>query len=217
MNGYLRYLPKKETYIESIINLKIGEEFKRDVLINKLLSLGYERQSLVTKTGEIGIRGFIIDVFPIQSEHPIRVEFFGDEIDSIRFFDEDTQKTIEEIKSVMIYPNTEYITGKEIESLNKNQKYLRQETNDQTESIYDYLDNPITIFKNYNQIKTSYTSMLEQIAEYRNDRDKDFTGNYMYSLEEIKFDKVIYYNTIDNIIEGIDKEYVTKILITERL
>ena len=215
LNGYLRYLPKKETYIESIINLKIGEEFKRDVLINKLLSLGYERQSLVTKTGEIGIRGFIIDVFPIQSEHPIRVEFFGDEIDSIRFFDEDTQKTIEEIKSVMIYPNTEYITGKEIESLNKNQKYLRQETNDQTESIYDYLDNPITIFKNYNQIKTSYTSMLEQIAEYRNDRDKDFTGNYMYSLEEIKFDKVIYYNTIDNIIEGIDKEYVTDFTIHE--
>ena len=215
LNGYLRYLPKKDVYIKSIISLKVGEEVKRDVLVNKLMSLGYERQSLVTKTGEVGIRGFIIDVFPIQSEHPIRIEFFGDEIDSIRVFDEDTQKTIEEIKSFMIYPNTEYITGNEIEKYNKNQKYLKQETNGQIESIYDYLDSPITIFKNYNQIKVSYEAMLEQIAEYKNDKDIDFTDDYMYSLGDIKFEKVIYYNTIDNIIDGLDKNNVTNFTIHE--
>ena len=81
LNGYLRYLPTKEKYLDSIVKLKVGEEVSRDELVKKLSSLGYEKESIVTKTGELGVRGFVIDVFPIQYEHPIRIEFFGDEIE----------------------------------------------------------------------------------------------------------------------------------------
>ena len=87
LNGYLRYLPTKKDYVDSIIKLKKGMEYPRERLISDLTSLGYEKESLVTKTGELGVRGFVIDVFPIQFEHPLRIEFFGDEIDSIRIFD----------------------------------------------------------------------------------------------------------------------------------
>lgn len=215
LNGYLRYLPTKKRYIESIINLKVGEEISRDELLQKILTSGYTRESIVTKTGELGVRGFVLDIFPIEYEHPIRIEFFGDEIDSLRLFDEVTQKTIEEIKECRIFPNTEFIVDKENNLNNTNQKYLKGLSNGDINSIYDYLDNPITIFKNYNQILVSYETMLEQIKEYNADQDSDFTDEYMYSIDSIKNDYMVYYNTIDNIIDDISKKDVINFDIKE--
>ncbi len=208
LNGYLRYLPTKEKYIESILHLKVGQSIDREELIKLLTESGYIRESIVTKTGEMGIRGFVIDVFSIENEHPFRIEFFGDEIDSIREFDEETQKTIKEIKECRIFPYTEFLVENELDSNKDNQKYLRELSNNKISSLYDYLDNPITVFKNYNQIKVNYELLQNQIVEYRSDQDKDFTGDYMYTLDAINVGKVIYYNTIDNIIDEIDKKDV---------
>ena len=215
LNGYLRYLPTKEKYLDSIVKIKVGEEISREDLIKRLSSLGYEKESIVTKTGELGVRGFVIDVFPVQYEHPIRIEFFGDEIDSIRYFDEDSQKTINNTNECRIYPNTEFLVDNYFETDKNNQKYLKELSNGKINSLYDYMDNPITVFKNYQQIKVAFINMLEQITEYRADRDKDFTDDYMYNLDDIKKEKMIYYNTIDNIIEGLDKKYVTDYTLKE--
>ena len=215
LNGYLRYLPKREFYINSIIKLTEGMDFDRDILIKKLLSLGYSRETLVTKTGELGIRGYVIDVFPIQYEHPIRIEYFGNEIESIRFFDEDSQKTIENIKECLIYPNTEFLVDENIDIEDKNQKYLNKLSKGNVESIYEYLDNPIIVFKNMQQIKAGYLNMQEQITEYRNEKDVSFKDNYMFNLEEMKYDNVIYYNTIDNVIKEIDKNNIIDFQIKE--
>ena len=215
LNGYLRYLPKKEKYLDSIVKLKVGEEVSRDELVKKLSSLGYEKESIVTKTGELGVRGFVIDVFPIQYDHPIRIEFFGDEIESIRYFDEDTQKTITSTNECNIYPNTEFLIDDYYDTDKNKQKYLKELSGGKINSIFDYMNHPITVYKNYQQIKVSYINMLEQITEYRADRDKDFTDDYMYNLNEVKCDKVIYYNTINNIIEELDKKYVIDFTIKE--
>lgn len=215
LNGYLRYLPTKEKYLNSIIKLSKGTEIDRDTLIKKLTAIGYQSESIVTKTGEMGVRGFVIDVFPIGKDHPYRIEFFGDEIDSIRIFDEDTQKTIKEESCCEIYPNSEFLVDDYFDNDHNNQKYLKQLSGGKIESLYDYLDNPITVFKNYTQIEVSYKTMLEQILEYRSDRDEDFTDNYMYNLDEIKCNKVIYYNTINNIIEDIPKNNIIDFTLKE--
>ena len=215
LNGYLRYLPTKENYTNAIIKLSVGDEISRDELVKKINAIGYKEETIVTKTGEVGVRGFVIDIFPIGREHPIRIEYFGDEIDSIREFDEETQKTIKEIKSCEIYPNSEFIVDNYFDTETNNQKYLKQLTNNNISSLYDYLDDPITVFKNYNQIETSFKVMIEQILEYRADRDKDFTDNYMYNLDEVKVDKVIYYNTIDNIMPDIPKNNIMDFTIRE--
>lgn len=214
LNGYLRYLPTFEKYKESIINIKTNVEYKREKLIEELFNVGYEKESIVTKTGEVGVRGFVIDIFPVQYDHPIRIEFFGDEIDSIRIFDEETQKTISNINECSIYPNSEFIVDNNSENT-VNQKYLKQLSNGLINSLYDYMNEPITVFKNYQQIKVSYLNMLEQITEYRNDRDKDFNDNYMFELDEIKTDKIIYFNTINNIIDEIDKKNIIDFSIKE--
>ena len=202
LNGYLRFLPTSDNYKKSILNLKVNDEIAREELISKLINIGYQRETLVTKTGELGVRGFIIDVFPIEEENPIRIEFFGDEIDSIRVFDADTQKTIKEIDNISIYPYSEFIADTDIED--RNNKYLRMYT--EVSSIYDYLNNPVTIFKNYKQIEASNNILETQIMEYKNDKDTDYKDHYMFSLDEINSDYVIYYNSIDNIIDGLSSK-----------
>ncbi len=215
LNGYLRYLPTKEKYKNSILKLIKNKEYKREKLIDDLISIGYKTETIVTKTGEIGIRGFVIDIFPIESEHPVRIEYFGDEIDSIRIFDEGTQKTIEEIEEVKILPYTEFLIDEYDEEYKEKQKYLKKITNGKINSIYDYLENPITIFKNYNQLKTSFNTQLEQIFEYKIDKDTNFDSDYMYNLNEIKQDKVIYYNTVENIFDNVSSENITDYQIKE--
>ena len=85
--GYLRYLPTKELWNKSIIDIKKNEDINKEELYKKLISIGYEPDSLVNKTGEVASRGYIIDLYPINTDYPIRIEFWGYTIDSIRYFD----------------------------------------------------------------------------------------------------------------------------------
>ena len=87
--GFLKYLPSIN--IQNSIKINPKMNIKRDDFVNKLYELGYQKSSLVTQTGEIAVRGFIVDVYPLDEVHPLRVEFDGNVIDSIRYFDEDTQ------------------------------------------------------------------------------------------------------------------------------
>ncbi len=138
--GYLRYLPEVKVYKDNILRIKLNDEVSQEDLIKTLINIGYKRESLATKTGEFSSRGFIIDVFPLESEHPVRFEFFGDTIDSIREFDEETQSSISKIDSVSIYPYSEFIVDKELDVV-RNQKYLKDYA--KVVSILDYLDDPI--------------------------------------------------------------------------
>ena len=117
--GYLRFLPRKVNYINSIINLSVGDVIDPKELARKVNNLGYTRDTLVTKTGEFASRGFVLDIYPIDEDNPIRIEFFDDEIESIRKFNPEDQKSISDIKSITIKPFTEFITDKEVEDLDK--------------------------------------------------------------------------------------------------
>lgn len=74
----------------------------------KLAVLGYEREVQVDGPGQFAVRGGILDVYPLTEELPIRIELWGDEVDSIRTFDPETQRSIENLKEVVIYPATEF-------------------------------------------------------------------------------------------------------------
>ncbi|MGH2242729.1 hypothetical protein ACQ1ZO_16790, partial [Enterococcus faecalis] len=72
----------------------------------RLVLIGYERQSMVGKPGEYSIRGSIIDVYPLNAEYPVRVELFDVEIHSIRYFEAHTQRSLENLEQVTISPMT---------------------------------------------------------------------------------------------------------------
>ena len=99
-----------EGYVE---NISIGDTRERDELINHLIQGGYLREALVEEKGQFSVRGDIIDIFPPQAPHPFRMEFFGDEIESIRVFDESTQRSVEEITDFTLFPAGELILTKE--------------------------------------------------------------------------------------------------------
>lgn len=90
-----------------LLKLHKGMEIKRQELDDWLRSKGYRKVNLVMEKGEFSQRGWLFDIYPVTEEYPIRVEFFGDEIDLIRKFDIETQRSIKEIKEVEIFPAEE--------------------------------------------------------------------------------------------------------------
>jgi transcription-repair coupling factor (superfamily II helicase) len=97
-----------EFYRQLAILLRTGEELPLELVISHLESIGYERREPVEMVGEYSVRGGILDVFPAESSRPIRVEFFGDEVDSIRRFDPDTQRSVLKVPEAPILPLLEY-------------------------------------------------------------------------------------------------------------
>lgn len=108
-NAALRYVPTYEVYKKNRIELKVGMQYGMRELQEKLSNLGYQYILNVDQPFYYSHRGGIIDVFSINYENPIRIEFFDDEIDSIRFFNPATQRTIENVREVVVVPATELL------------------------------------------------------------------------------------------------------------
>ena len=183
--GYLRYLSPKNIFQKSKLTLKVNDTHKIEDLTNQLYNLGYKRQIMVNMTGEIAVRGFVLDIYPISSENPIRIEFWGDEIESIRTFDINSQLTIKEIKDITIYPNTERIIGK-----------------DEITNISGYLNNPITIYNNYQTLLKNYELLLEEIRNYSASMERDPNTKYMFSFDEVEDKESIKFEDIDEILNA---------------
>ena len=84
--GYLRFLPSKQLYKKNILKLSKNSNIDIKQIEKILFKLGYQKESIVNKTSEFASRGFILDIYPNTLEFPVRVEFWGDEIDSIKTF-----------------------------------------------------------------------------------------------------------------------------------
>ena len=196
--GYRRYLPLKSLYINKIIEIKSKDEYILKKLIIDLYDLGYEKETIVSKTGEMGIRGFVIDVFPIEYDNPIRIEFWGDTVDSIKIFDVDTQRTIKEIDKILIKPNIEFlISDDNIEIENKKQKYLIKYGN--VSSIKDYLENPIIIYNDFEQLKIANQQIEQEIYEYNINLEVPNNNAYMNDFDLLLGKRNIYFETFNNI------------------
>ena len=205
--GYLRFLPSKDVYLDNILKFEVGNRIDPKVLANKLYSIGYKKDTIVNKTGEYGVRGFVVDIFPIYEDNPIRIEFFDDEIESIRVFDADTQKSISSLDNISIYPFSEFLSTKDVieEHFNK-QKYLQLYS--EISNISNYLSNNVVVYKDYEQLKISYCNILNEIMEYKQNKDVEFDLNYMFDLLKINEKYPVYYCSIDN---KIDNGYITSI------
>ncbi len=104
-----RSLTPHAVFAESLLNLKVGEGIGRDEVVNRLVRQGYERVDMVESKGHLAVRGEIVDVFPLASDFPLRLAFWGDVIDEIRRFDPATQRTMDKVADVYIGPAREFI------------------------------------------------------------------------------------------------------------
>ncbi len=176
--GYLKYLPKPSTDFSFVLR-KDNKKLTRDSIIKKINEYGYRRESIVTTTGEYALRGFIIDIFPIDTDHPIRIEFFDNEIEEIRLFDENSQLMINNVSSIEIKRVDENIDSKQ-------GKY----------SIFDYMNSKILFMINENQIQNSYKLLQQEITDYNISKNPN-NFDYMFAFHEIKPNKTFKINELN--------------------
>jgi len=202
--GALRYLPKKNLWKNSMIVLKKGDTINREELLVDLYNLGYEREALVNGTGKIGVRGYVIDIFPTSYENAIRIELWGDTIDSIKYFDVETQLSLDEIDEVKISPFTEFILDNYSDDVIKKQKYLKYYNKD-VSLISEYLDNGIICYYDYNTLMKSYSLLVDSVMEYDRENKSEIETNYMNELTDIKgIFNIFYYHFDDDILNKKD-------------
>ncbi|MBW1604780.1 transcription-repair coupling factor [Lactobacillus sp. Sy-1] len=179
MSGVRRMLPTPGDFNANQFEIKVGADVDAD-LRTKLFRLGYRKVRLVAAPGEFAIRGSIVDIYPLNSEYPIRIDLFDTEVDSLRYFDVSTQSSIENLESFKVLPATDFILN--ADQLKNGPQKLQTHLNRSTgqikdsktaEAMKDYLqpiidefktgviDNQLILFANY--LFDSDTSIFDYV------------------------------------------------------
>ncbi|MDD3623850.1 MAG: CarD family transcriptional regulator, partial [Bacilli bacterium] len=205
VQAVLKPLISPKLFKKQIINLKKNKIINREELIKQLVIIGYNRTPITFQTGDFSVRGEVIDIFPILHEKPVRITFFDDEIESIRFFDVKDQLSLEKIEEIDIYPIQELIYNEEqkkevISKLKKHnnphiQELLKDVENhkndervnklinyfyDEQASLLDY-QNSLTFYDEYNDLKNVYKKILIDIQTQRESLELQI--ELLYTLE----------------------------------
>ena len=169
VKSLLEKFPKKDFYKKNKLSLKIGDEITQQEMLKTLTDLGYKRSTMVSDIAEFSIRGDITDVYSLD-ENPVRIEFWGDEIVDIRFFDRETQRSVEKLKSIDILPVYKFVLPEQppkefpkelLEQLQEEHYFEGIEVyqsyfNDKLVSVLDYFEDYIIVFDEKSEIYTKY-------------------------------------------------------------
>lgn len=116
IDGCMDFLESLEKIKEQLIHYESDSTVDTEQLKNQLVDLGYERVGQVEMPGQFSVRGGIVDIYCLTEENPWRIELWGDEIDSIRSFDPESQRSLENLEELTIYPAVEHIGDKDMVS-----------------------------------------------------------------------------------------------------
>ena len=107
VDAVMSYTADKNKFVSACLEIKQGDVCDIEKLSEKLVMMGYKRDEITEAVGQFSVRGGIIDIFSPSYKNPVRIELWGDEVDSVRCFDQDSQRTLENMQSVRIIPVTE--------------------------------------------------------------------------------------------------------------
>jgi len=197
----------KEKFKDSLLELKKDDEYLFDELIMKLNDYGYEKKDFVEEAGDYSVRGGIIDLFPENYDTPIRIEFFGETIDSIREFDITTQRSVREINKIKIGIN-----------ISSNQT---EENSTEQNTILDYIPDDALVFIDEPEIilniieKSSFKNILNKNKRIFISLIPSYEFLKDYSVGELNFNsapqpdfhsnlKLLYKNISEQLINGVN-------------
>ena len=185
--------PRDKFFEENRLLLKIGDSISQKDLIKKLISFGYKRATMVTDIGEFSIRGDIADIYTL-SDLPLRIEFWGDEISDIRYFNNETQKSVEKTDIAEIYPLYNFVLPKTtpndfpceiktqleeegyFEGINVYQSYF----NSDLVSVFDYFKDYIII---YDEIVELFSKIAQVEENLKNSYEEGVKNGLIYPLK----------------------------------
>ncbi len=179
IDGLMDKLPKLSHITGNVIEINEQESVDISKLSNQLVSLGYEKTSMVEESGQFSVRGGIIDIFPLTEECPYRIELWGDDVDSIRMFDVESQRSIENCKSLSIYPAVEMSLTDEM--IEKGLKKLQKEYDAQSKLLKSQFRT-----EQYARLKRMVENIKEELKEFNSTTGLDSLVEYFYD-ETVSF------------------------------
>ena len=195
------HLINKKHFINSNLNLQKGKIIEIEHLTKKLTELGYKKEEITTIEGQWSRRGDIVDIFSVNNEVPIRLEFFDNNIEKIREYDPSTQKTLDTISSINISQcgSYQYIKN-ELIKLSSNSNFNIDDNTDKTLNLERYLGliekEPYSLL---DFIKNESLIIFDELEEC-----KKFTQNWFYESEQN------YENNKNIILDSLDKNNINK-------
>lgn len=181
IDGCVDMLMPLQRYRDNIIHFKNSDIIDTEKLISKFVGIGYTRVPMIDGQGQFAVRGGIIDIFSYTDETPVRIELWDDEIDSIRFFDVESQRSVEKIQTYDVFPATEWILSedeidagfekvkdeveKQLVTLGNDKKKKTQQEMDACNRLrHAYADFERT--RDYSKFILSFTDEIEGLTDY---------------------------------------------------
>ncbi len=197
-SSFLRYLPSKEDFKEGVKRVVVGQTINKKDLENFLQKNGYKRVNKVCNTLEYSSRGEVLDFFSINYDNPVRIEFFDDEIESIRYFDLEKQTTIKQDDHVLILPASELIIKDKEKAIEILKKELEKERKLLSEDEAELLKENVN--EDIEKIETeTYTTSLYKYYSLINDCNN--LNDYFNADVCLLMDKPSIYNNYDLLVK----------------
>ena len=218
IDGCVDMLMPLQRYRDNIIHFKNSDIIDKEKLISKLVGIGYTRVPMIDGQGQFAVRGGIIDIFSYTDETPVRIELWDDEIDSIRFFDVESQRSVEKIQTYDVFPATEWILSedeidagfekvkdeveKQLVTLGNDKKKKTQQEMDACNRLrHSYADFERT--RDYSKFILSFTDEIEGFTDYFSKDETVFVldepDRIMERMELISYE---YEESMKNRLEG---------------
>lgn len=174
VDGLMDKIPDMKYFRRHAFSLSVGQEIELEDIKRRLIMLGYENVGVVDARGQFSVRGGILDIYPLTEECPCRVEFFGDEVDSIRYFDESTQRSIESCESFDILPSSEYVLSaarikRGIDEIEEEGERVAKVFKEKFET------------ESYARLRSYIKHVKEEVVEYNSTSGLDSLVNYFFT------------------------------------
>ena len=173
IDGLMDKLPKLSYITGNVIDICNNQTIDIARLSAQLVSLGYEKTSMVEETGQFSVRGGIIDIFPLTEECPYRIELWGDEVDSIRMFDVESQRSIEKVENICIYPAVEMALSDEL--IDKGLAKIDKEYKAQAKLLKEQFRT-----EQYARLTRMVENIREELKEFNSTTGLDSLVEYFY-------------------------------------
>lgn len=155
-DAFMDALPAPETVRENAVTIDLTSVLDLKEMEKKLVLAGYDREAQVEGPGQFAVRGGILDIFPLTEEMPVRIELWGDEIDSIRTFDAASQRSVENLDRIQIYP------GEELEGTRKRVSFMDYFS---LEDTVLYLDEPSRLLEKGDAVESEFVEAQAKRVE----------------------------------------------------
>ena len=225
VKALLEKFPNADFFKKNSFKIKVGDSLDLKKLARKLIDLGYKKSTMVSDVSEFSIRGDIADIYSLN-ENPVRIELWGDEVVDIRYFDNESQKSVEKAKETTIFPIYKFITAGQEDLVKEIQSKIIEEDEEIPEenyfegievyqnffnknlvSILDYFKDYTIVFDETTEIYSKYELLDENFNKQLEENKKlalinEIEGKNHYTFEEFlretsSFQKIGFNNFID--------------------